>query len=38
MQHFDNLDAATEEQLRLNNFEVLTMFYHTEVELIIDVE
>jgi hypothetical protein len=29
MQYFDDLDPATEEQLRLNNFEVRCMVYIT---------
>jgi hypothetical protein len=29
MQHFGDLDPATEEQLRLNNFEVHRIFYTT---------
>lgn len=29
MQHFGDLDSATEEQLRLNNFEVHRIVYTT---------
>lgn len=38
MQNFEDLDPATEEQLRLNNFEVQCGPYCMEVELMVKFE